>query len=412
MYRNVGGHMKPNRLATGVHRVYARIGSRDLFEGIWPIEHGVLLNSYVVQGTKATAFIDLVKDWEGAVDEVEHQLESLHLSFKDIDYLVLNHMEPDHTGSLGQLCRKNPHMKILCTKKAVPLVKAFYKVEENVQAVASGDKIDLGGKTLVFEETPNIHWPETMMTYVPEDGILFSCDAFGSFGQYDHCFDDELTKEEWDLLIPETERYYANIVSSFSQFVTRGIQKLSPLDIKMVAPSHGIVWRKDPAKVIGLYGRLAGYMNGPAEPEITFVWSSMYGNTAAMVPVIKQAIEEEGVKVHLHEVPAEHASHVLASAWRSSGLVIGMPTYEYRMFPPMYHILDILDRSHVNNRKVMRYGSFGWSGGAQKQFDPFVESLKWDCLGVVEYQGSASEADKNKIIETAKALAKSVKDWK
>lgn len=403
--------MKPDVLVPGIHRVYARIGSRDLFEGIWPIEHGVLLNSYVVQGTEATAFIDLVKDWEGAVGEVEQQLDSLGLSFGKIDYLILNHMEPDHTGSLGQLCKQNPNMKILCTKKAVPLVKAFYGIEENVQAVSSGDKIDLGGKTLVFEETPNIHWPETMMTFAVEDGVLFSCDAFGSFGQYDHCFDDELSEQEWELLIPETERYYANIVSSFSQFVLRGIQKLAPLDVKMVAPSHGIVWRKHPEQVINHYKRLAEYMNGPAEPEITIVWSSMYGNTAALVPIIKQALEEEQVKVHIHEVPREHASYVLASAWRSSGLVIGMPTYEYRMFPPMYHILDVLDRSHVNNRKVMRFGSFGWSGGAQKQFDPVVQALKWDCLGVVEYQGAATEEDKAKAIEIAKALAKSVKEW-
>jgi flavorubredoxin len=403
--------MKPDLLAPGVHRVYARIGDRDLFEGIWPIPNGVLLNSYVVQGTGKTAFIDLVKDWEGAVGAVELQMKELGLSFKDIDYLVLNHMEPDHTGSLAPMCAKNPGMRIICTKKAVPLVKAFYGITDQVQAVSSGEQIDLGGKTLVFEETPNIHWPETMMTYVPEDGILFSCDAFGSFGQYDHCFDDELSEQEWELLIPETQRYYANIVSSFSQFVSRGIQKLAGLEVKIVAPSHGIVWRKDPGKVIRLYQDLASYMNGPAEQEVTFVYSSMYGNTAALVPLIKKTLEDEGLKVHLHEVPKEHASFVLSSAWRSSALVIGMPTYEYRMFPPMYHILDVLERSHVNNRKVMRFGSYGWSGGAQKQFDPFVQTLKWDCVGVVEYQGAPTDDDRRNAVETAKALAASVKAW-
>ena len=403
--------MKPDTLAPGIHRVYARIGDRDLFEGIWPIPHGVLLNSYVVQGTEKTAFIDLVKDWEGAVGAVEQQMAALGLSFKDIDYLVLNHMEPDHTGSLAELCKQNPNIEILCTKKAVPLVEAFYGITEKVRSVASKETVDLGGKTLVFEETPNIHWPETMMTYVPEDGVLFSCDAFGSFGQYEHCFDDELTTAEWELLIPETERYYANIVSSFSQFVLRGIQKLAGLDIRMVAPSHGIVWRKDPARIIELYKTLAEDMNGPAEAEVTFVWSSMYGNTAALVPIIKKTLEDEGLTVRMHEVPKEHASFVLASAWRTSGLVIGMPTYEYRMFPPMYHILDILERSHVNNRKVMRFGSFGWSGGAQMQFDPFVESLKWDCVGVIEYQGAPTEDDKARAIGTAKELARSVKDW-
>ncbi len=121
------------------------------------------------------------------------------------------------------------------------------------------------------------------------------------------------------------------------------------------------------------------------------VYSSMYGNTSALVDIINKAVEEEHVKMHLHQVPQEHASFVLSSAWVSSGLIIGMPTYEYRMFPPMYHILDILERSHVNNRKVMRFGSFGWSGGAQKQFEPFVQALKWDCLGVVEYQGASKQ---------------------
>jgi len=402
--------MKPNKLADGVFRIFADIGDRDLFEGIWPLPHGVNINSYIVQGNDKLAFIDLVKDWEGALEKINNQLESLGYTFNDVDYLVLNHMEPDHTGSLAQMVSQNPHMEILCTKKAVPLVSSFYGVDKNVRAVTSGDSVDLGGKTLVFEETPNIHWPETMMTYVPEDKILFSCDAFGSFGTYEHGFDDELTQEEWDLLIPETQRYYANIVSSFSLFVTRGIAKLADLDIKMVAPSHGIVWREHPEKVIDLYSQYAQWMNTPPENRVTIIYSSMYGNSIKLLPSVKKVLEEEGLTVYMHEVPKEHSSFVLSSAWGSSALVIMMPTYEYRMFPPMYHILDILERSHVNKRKVMRIGSFGWSGGAQKQFDPIVTSLKWDCLGTVEYQGAPSAEDEVKAVEIAKALAASVKE--
>ncbi|MDD2297311.1 MAG: FprA family A-type flavoprotein, partial [Sphaerochaetaceae bacterium] len=213
------------------------------------------------------------------------------------------------------------------------------------------------------------------------------------------------------LLIPETERYYANIVSSFSPFVLRGIKKLEVLDIAMVAPSHGIVWRKNPNQIIELYKKLAENMNGPAEDEVTFIFSSMYGNTAALVPLIQKTLEDEGITVHLHQVPQEHASFVLASAWRSSGLVLGMPTYEYKMFPPMAHVLDILERSHLNNRKVMRFGSFGWSGGAQKQFEPFVDALKWDCVGIVEYQGAPKASDRERAVESAKKLAQSVKEW-
>ncbi|MDC7244768.1 MAG: FprA family A-type flavoprotein [Sphaerochaetaceae bacterium] len=402
--------MKPNKLAEGVYRIYADIGNRDLFEGIWPLPHGVNINSYIVQGEDKLAFIDLVKDWEGALEKVNSQLASLGYSFNDVDYLVLNHMEPDHTGALADMVARNPHMEILCTKKAVPLVSSFYNVEKNVRAVSSGDTVDLGGKTLVFTETPNIHWPETMMTFVPEDHILFSCDAFGSFGTYEHGFDDELTQKEWDLLIPETQRYYANIVSSFSQFVTRGIEKLSGFDIKIVAPSHGIVWRENPQKVIDLYSSYAQWMNNPPSDTVTIIYSSMYGNSIKLIPAIKKVLEEEGLNVLMHEVPKEHSSFVLSSAWGSGALVMAMPTYEYRMFPPMYHILDILERSHVNRRKVMRIGSYGWSGGAQKQFDPIVASLKWECLGTVEYQGAPFEEDEHKAVETARALALSLKE--
>ena len=403
--------MGPDFLANDIYRVHASIGSRDLFEGIWPIPHGVLLNSYIVKGSQKTALIDLVKDCENAVGEISEQMAQLGLRLSDVDYLVLNHMEPDHTGFLAEMKKKNPAMEILCSKKAVPLVKAFYGIENGVRAVSTGDMLDLGGKTLQFIDTPNIHWPETMMTYEPENGILFSCDAFGSFGQYSHCFDDELSPQEWELLIPETERYYANIVSSFSSFVLKGIQKMESLNIRMVAPSHGIVWREHPEKIIEHYRKLATYMNGPAEEEITLIVSSMYGNTGALVHTLKQAVEEEGMVLHIHEVPREHASYVLASAWRSSGLIIGMPTYEYKMFPPMFHVLDILERSHVNNRKIMRFGSYGWSGGAQKQFDPFVQLLKWECAGVVEYQGAPTQEHKALAAGIAKQLVADVRAW-
>lgn len=402
--------MKPDTLTDGIYRVAAKIGNRDLFEGIWPIPHGVMLNAYVVKGSEKNVMIDLVKDWDGAVETVDAELKELGLPNGQLDYLVLNHMEPDHTGAMVSFVEKHPNVEILCSAKAVPLIKHFYKIEKNVRAVKDGEKLDIGGKTLQFFMTPNIHWPETMMTYVEEDGVLFSCDAFGSFGRYDHCFDDQLTKKELDLLKGETERYYANIVSSFSSFVLRGIAKLDGLAIKQVAPSHGVVWRSEPEKIINWYKTLATYMDGPREKEITVVWSSMYGNTGALVPYIVEGAESEGLAVHVLEIPQTHESFVLEKVWRSEGLIIGMPTYEYKMFPPMYHIMDILERSHVKGRKTMRFGSFGWSGGAQKQFDVFSESMKLQCIGVVEYQGSATEEDKRRAFEMAKEMARQIKE--
>ncbi|MGB4406216.1 MAG: FprA family A-type flavoprotein [Sphaerochaeta sp.] len=402
--------MKPDTLTDGIYRVAAKVGNRDLFEGIWPIPHGVMLNAYVVKGSEKNAMIDLVKDWDGAAEIVDAELNELGLSDGQLDYLILNHMEPDHTGVMAQFVEKHPNVEILCSEKAVPLIKHFYSIEKNVRSVKDGETIDLGGKTLQFIMTPNIHWPETMMTYAVEDGILFSCDAFGSFGQYDHCFDDQLTKKELELLSGETERYYTNVVSSFSPFVLRGIAKLEGLTIKQVAPSHGVVWREEPLKIINWYKTLATYMDGPREKEITVVWSSMYGNTGALVPFIVEGAESEGIPVHVLEIPQTHESFVLEKVWRSEGLVIGMPTYEYKMFPPMYHILDILERSHVQKRKTMRFGSFGWSGGAQKQFDIFLEAMKLDYVGVVEYQGAASEEDKRRAYEMAKEMAKQIRE--
>ncbi|MFA7396838.1 MAG: FprA family A-type flavoprotein, partial [Sphaerochaetaceae bacterium] len=189
--------MKPDKIVDGVYRVAAAVGEKDLFEGIWPIDNGVMLNSYVVQGSEKTAFIDLVKDWDGALSTVEKQLAELDVTIESLDYLILNHMEPDHTGSLGEVFKRNPNIQIVCTKKAEALVNTFYNIYDHIHVVVDGDTIDLGGKTLVFYETPNIHWPETMMTYLLEDKILFSCDAFGSFGRYEHAFDDELTQQEW-----------------------------------------------------------------------------------------------------------------------------------------------------------------------------------------------------------------------
>ncbi|MGH0053549.1 MAG: FprA family A-type flavoprotein [Sphaerochaetaceae bacterium] len=401
--------MKPDILADSVYRVAAKVGSRDLFEGIWPIPDGVMLNSYVVKGKEKHVLIDLVKDWDGALKAVNEQLESLSVGEGKLDYIVINHMEPDHTGAMAEIVKQYPDVEILCSAKAVPLIKNFYNIEENVRAVNDGETLDLGGKTLQFFMTPNIHWPETMMTYLVEDGILFSCDAFGSFGQYDHCFDDELTEEEREKLSSETERYYANIVSSFSSFVLRGLAKLDGVSIKMVAPSHGVVWRAEPEKIINWYKTLATYMQGPREKEITVIWSSMYGNTQALLSSIMKGLQSEDLPIHVLQVPQTHESFVLEKVWRSEGVVFGMPTYEYKMFPPMYHVLDILERSHVQGRKALRFGSFGWSGGAQKQFDEFSSAMKLDVRGVVEYQGSPSEEDKQKAYDMAKAFAKEIK---
>jgi len=177
-------------------------------------------------------------------------------------------------------------------------------------------------------------------------------------------------------------------VASFGVFVKRAVNKLSVLPIKVVAPSHGIIWRADPKKIIERYTRYADYLNGQREKEIAIIWGSMYGNTERGLRYVIDGIEEEKVPYTIHRIPNDNVSFVLADAYKSEGIVIAMPTYEYKMFPPMAYVLDILERKHVVKRKALRIGSFGWVGGAEKEFQTKLSSLQWDCLNPVEWPGA------------------------
>ncbi len=402
--------MKAVKMSEGIYRVGANIKNGDMFEGMWPIPDGVSLNCYVVKG-RETALIDMVDDWNNAPGQIREQLESISLRINDFDYLILNHMEPDHIGWLHEFVRLNPDVKILTTPKGVDLVKTFCGITENVRAVVTGDTLDLGdGKLLSFTEVPNVHWPETMVTYETSSGILFSCDAFGSYGEVNESvFDDELSQEQHDFYDRESLRYYANIIATFSHFVLKAIDKLSSLDIKMIAPSHGIVWRENPGKIVERYRQFANFMNGKGLPEITLIWGSMYGYTEKVVNSVVKGIRSESVPVHVHRVPEENASWALSDAWKSAGLVFGMPTYEYKMFPPIAGVVDVFEDKRVWNKKVFRFGSFGWSGGAQKDFIEKTSKLKWEFIEPLEWQGAADDEIHQTAFDRGAELARLIK---
>lgn len=403
--------MKAHRLSDTSFAIHADIRTDALFEGIWPIPNGVTLNSYLVKG-KQTALIDLAKDWEDSIAQFESQLDSIGTSFESIDYLILNHLEPDHTAYITEIRKRNPKVEIVSTPKGIAMVRNFFKIDSGLREVKNGDTLDLGnGKVLTFFETPNIHWPETMMTWDAESKILFSCDGFGSYGTLgDRVFDDEFSAEEHAFYEAESLRYYSNIVASFSSFVTKALEKLGGLDIKIVAPSHGIIWRKNPLSIISRYAKYAGYNTGkPCEKEICVIWGSMYGYTKAGLDAVLEGIRSEGVPCTMHRVPDTDASFVLADAYKSAGLVIAMPTYEYKMFPPMAHILDLFERKHFTGKKALRIGSWGWVGGAKKEYEEYIAGLKWECLESIEWQGIPSEAELSVLRERGKELARLVK---
>ena len=403
--------MNTHTIAQDVHCIKLDINTSDLFEGIWPIPGGVSLNSYIVKGEKI-ALIDLFRDWNGSVSEAEAALKSLNLDFSSIDYLVLNHLEPDHTGWLREFRQKNPGAQIIATQKGMDMVKSFYALETGLRVVKDGEVLDLGnGKKLTFYEVPNVHWPDTMVSYESGTGTLFSCDAFGSYGSLgDRVFDDDYNDKEHAIYEEECLRYYSNIISSFSTFVDKAIKKLAALDIKTVAPSHGIIWRKEPHKIIERYQKYASWSGGKAEKEIAIIWSSMYGNTKAGLDAVIRGIEKEGIPYKLHRVPNEDVSYVLATAYRSTGLVIAMPTYEYACFPPMYYVLDIFRRKHIFGKKALRIGSWGWVGGAKKEYDACLPNLKWESLDSVEWTGFPTEAEFALLEERGRELALSVKN--
>lgn len=394
--------MKIHKVVDEIYRLSVNIEEEGyLFEGIWSVPNGVSINGYLIKGEE-NILVDLTQDILDFPAVISRQVESAELSIEDIDILVVNHMEPDHSGWLREFCQKNTKAKIYCTEKAIPLLDAFAGVPaDRAVTITDGMTITSGDYELQFFNTPNIHWPETMMTYETKRGILFACDAFGSYGSVedDAVFDDQVSDEKHAFYEKEALRYYANIIAGFSLPVLKGLEKLSGLDVKMICPSHGIIWRENPSKIISDYKRYAEYSKGPGEKEVTLIWSSMYGNTKQIVSTIIEVLRSRKIPVHVFQVPGDDIGHILGDAWKSAGLIFGMPTYEYKMFPPMAHAIDELLLKKVKNKKVFRFGSYGWVGGAQRDFDTKTEKSGWDVTGCYEWQGAATEEDHTSIRE-------------
>jgi len=408
--------MKTTQVTDGIWRLSANV-ENVLFEGMWPIPNGIAMNSYIVKGEKA-AIVDGVCTWDGVPETLFEQLSQMDVALSDIDYVVINHMEPDHSGWLEPFTRLRggENFQIICSKRAEPLLKGFYGLTQNIRTVSSGDTLDLGnGRVLVFEDIPNVHWPETMATFDTKSGTLLPCDAFGSFGSVDSDapYDEQLTEDQLEFFERETLRYYSNIVAAFSPAVQKAAGKLGPLDIQIIAPGHGIVWRKDPGRIVDHFVRYASYMKGPAKEKITVIWGSMYGMTESAVQPVIDAIQEEGVEVVSHRVPETHLSYVLQSVWESSGVVLAMPTYEYKMFPAMFAILDEIGKKKVQNRKAFRFGSYGWSGGAEQELAELNQKYKmnWDFLESVEFLGKPTGEHIELIRQRGRELASAVKQW-
>lgn len=403
--------MKTLKIADGIHMLTLNV-EEILFEGMWELANGVTINSYIVQGDK-TAIIDGVIGWDGVPETFYKGLEEIGVDPQKIDYLIVNHMEPDHSGWISNFRKVKDDFTIICTEKAAKMVTSFYN-EDKIKIVKEGDTLDLGkGKVLSFHPVPNVHWPDTMYTYERSTKTLFSCDMFGSFGMMgDHCFDDELTPEEVDFFESEGMRYYSNVMITFTPSVKKAIEKAKNLEVNTIAPSHGPVYRKNPQKIIDDYIRFARYAEGAGKNEVTILWGSMYGMTAKAIEHAESILKREGVKYNKLQMPLESESEMVATVFRSAGIIIAAPTYEYKLFPPVAAALNELGRKRITGKVAFRFGSYGWSGGAEKELKEIVErnKMNWDFIESVEFEGAPKEEHLAKVEAGVLELIKRMRD--
>lgn len=374
----------------------------DLFERMWPLPRGVSYNCYLIVGQK-TALLDTVK--KSSLPSCLKKIGDVLGPKPRIDYLVVHHLEPDHSGSLPLLKKLFPEMCIIGNEKTAEFLGHLYGIKNDVRIVKDGDELDLGGRKLKFFLTPMVHWPETMMSYEINDKILFSGDAFGGFGTLDgDIFDDTL-----DIAYLEDEilRYFSNIVGKYAGPVQKAIEKLTGTDIKMVAATHGPVWRKQSSEIINRYDK---WSRQEGEQGIVVAYGSMYGGTERMMEAVTRGISETGFrKIRVHDLSRSHVSYVIRDAWRYKGLILGSPTYDTGMFPPVNSLVYLLDEKKLRNRVVGLFGSYGWTGGGVKGLKGFVERSKLELIEpVVEARFTATEDELVQCRQLGRNVAQAV----
>ncbi len=397
-------------VADGIEMLSLGVGDL-LFEEMWEIPEGVTLNSFMVKGEK-TAIIDGMCSWDGVPETFFKLMDDINVKPEDIDYVIVNHMEPDHTGWIDELKKVLPDFTIYCTKAAANMMKSFYGKVDNVVAVKDGDELDLGGgKVLQFVTVPNVHWPDTMATVEKSTGTVFTCDMFGAFGKVDKpVFDDLVSSDEKKMFAEEMIRYYANVLCTFNKAAIKASEKIRVLEPKVIAPAHGLVYRENPNEVLDAYDEIEGFLNGKPRREITLLWGSMYGMTETAVEHMIEYLDSKDITVNVLKLPYAHLGEVLSKSIRSAGIIVAAPTYENNMFPAMSSALEELAKKKIVGKKSIYVGSYGWSGGALKEFKKINEDkkLNWEILDSVAFAGKPKDEDLSKIVEAVDLLLENI----
>ena len=397
-------NMKQIELTDNIYYVGVNDRRTDLFENHMELPNGVSYNSYLIVDEKV-ALIDPVE--AGFIEEYLFKIKSV-LKDRKVDYLIINHDEPDHSSSIAAVLREWPEVQVVGNAKTFAPLENFYGPILNKKTVAEGETLSLGTHTLQFFMVPMVHWPESMVTYEQSTGIVFSNDAFGGFGALNGgVFDDQVNLAFYE---DDMRRYYANIVGKMAMQALKAIEKLGPLDIKMIAPSHGLVWRSNPAWVIGKYTQWSKH---EGEEGVVIVYGSMHGNTGVMADIVARGAAEAGIKeVKVYDVAKTEISFIMSDIWKYKGVIIGACAHYANMFPNMNLLTHEINEFKPKNKCYGLFGGMSWSGGGVKTLAKYAEEGQWDLVADnVEVKGAPiREEDWDKLYNLGKAVAEAVKD--
>ena len=390
------------KISDRIYYVGVNDDDKVLFEGLWPLPYGVSYNSYLVVDEKV-ALIDTVE-----YGFEEEYLDEIHEAIGDrpVDYMVINHMEPDHSSLISLICAEYPDVKIVVNAKTVPMIKGYHGTpDEKLHVVAEGDSLSLGTCTLNFYMVPMVHWPETMVTWMPEENTVFSGDAFGTFGAV---ADDPVDAGGiFEQYRDEMVRYYSNIVGKYGVPVQTALKKLSGLPVQRICCTHGPVWQTCLSDVVALYDKMSRY---EVERGVCIVYGSMYGNTAAAADALAMELENRGIPYAIHDLACNNAgelglSGALRDVFKYDTIVVGSPTYNNGIFPPVEGFMNALQARLVKGRRFFAFGSYTWAPASVRLLNERATAMGFELLGAGLPFPQAYMSDKCDMVKVADLLA-------
>ncbi len=391
--------MKVHELAPNLWWIGAVDPDLRIFDIIMRAEHGTSYNSYLVKGTQATAIIENVK-FQFSGDFI-NQLKSV-ADPAQIDYIILNHMEPDHSGSIGELLKIAPGAKVVVSKSGEHFIKNILNFEPNLMKVGDGDSIDLGGKRLKFIMAPFLHWPDTMFTYLEEDQALFGCDFLGA-----HYADPMLLGDLTPEYIKDFKYYYDHIMRPFKKYVIQALTKLENLPLKIIAPSHGPVITHQIQERLKFYRDWS--LANPEQKRVIIAYVSAYGNTAQLAEKLAEGINAAGVPAEIYDLQKVTPAELVDKIEGSKGLMLGSPTINGDALKPVHDVLSSLATIQLKGKIGAAFGSYGWSGEAVPILESRMAGIKFKVINsTVKAILIPTEADYQNAVEFGKSFGRAV----